>query len=174
MQSNDGLRSGVQITGPRVVAQPAPQRQDIVERRCRERLHAGKTRKEAPVVRNNGGNLGLLQHDLGEPDAVGIARPLPRQVVAPVTGLPAHQPAGQVAHRLIRPLRKSLPRCSSLSSAFPARSFTTSLSKALKSGWNCGASSGPSIFTGSVLPARSPRSLPPWPVEDATNETFAR
>src|SRR6266568_5850142 len=156
----------MQVARPRVVPQAAPQREHVVQWRAGERFHVRETREEALVVRDDRRDLGLLQHHFREPDAIRIAGTLPRQVPAPVPGLPADEPAGKGAHRLIRPLRKSLPCSLSFSSAFPACSFTTFLTKALKSGWNFGASSAPSIFTGSVLPFRSARSLPPWPVDE--------
>ena len=54
----------------------------------RQRAQIGKALEKALVIRDHGSDLRLLQHDLGEPDAVGIARVLPRQVVTAVCALP--------------------------------------------------------------------------------------
>src|SRR5262245_42672920 len=178
MQGDHRPRRGVQIPGPRVVSQPAPQGEHLVEISRGERPHIREAREEAPVIRNDRRNLRLMKHDFREPDTVGIARSLPRQVVAPVPDMPAHQPAGERSHLLRRPFSLSCTfsfTCSfSLSSCFWTCCFATSRNKAVTSGWNCGASSGPSIFTGRVLPLRSARSLPPCLVEEATNATLAR
>ncbi len=45
-------------------------------------VHGREAFEEARVVAEHGGDLGLLQHDFGQPDAVGVARVLPRQRVA--------------------------------------------------------------------------------------------
>ena len=57
-------------------------------------LHTGEGGEKARVVIQHGGDLGLLQHDFGEPNAVGVAR-LPRQVVAPVLALPLDKAGGE-------------------------------------------------------------------------------
>src|SRR6266704_338530 len=139
----------MQVTRPRVIAQAAPQREHVVELRPGERFHVRETREEALVVRNDRRDLGLLQHHFREPDAIRIARLLPRQVMTPVPDLPAYQPARQSAHRLRRLLSRSCARSFSLSSA---RCFTAS----------------------PTVAPRSARSLPPCPPEDWTTETFAR
>ena len=57
---------------------------------------SGKCCKKARVVAQHRGHLGLLQHDLGQPDAVGIAGFLPGQAVAAVRALPGDQRFGKV------------------------------------------------------------------------------
>src|SRR5258708_37279416 len=101
----------------REIAQAAPQGQHVVELRACERSHIGKTREKPPVIRNDRRDLGLLQHHFREPDAIRIARALPRQVMTPVPDLPADQPAGKSAHRLRRSLSRSSARSLSFSSA---------------------------------------------------------
>src|SRR6266480_4273243 len=107
----------MQVARPRVVAQAAPQREHVVEVRPGERFHVREAREEALVVRNDRRDLGLLQHHLRQPDAIRIARLLPRQVMTPVPGLPAYEPAGESAHRLRRLLSRSCTRSFSPSSA---------------------------------------------------------
>ncbi len=98
MPLHDELRRTVQIARTRVVAQPAPVRQHVVlARRC-ERGNIRETCYEALVIRDDGGDLGLLQHDLGQPHTVGI-RTLPRQAVAAILALPANEARCKITHR---------------------------------------------------------------------------
>jgi len=81
----------VEIAAARVVAQPAPQPQHLVLGSLRKPLDAGESREKALVVGNHGRDLGLLQHDLREPDAVRIARSLPGKPAAAVPPLPGDE-----------------------------------------------------------------------------------
>jgi hypothetical protein len=76
----DGLRGRVQIAGARVVAEAGPVRQHVVERRLRERAHRRETPHPALEVRRDRLDARLLQHDLGDPDGVGVARASPCQI----------------------------------------------------------------------------------------------
>lgn len=76
----DRLRARPQVARPRVVAEPRPRREHVVERRPRERGHRREPRHPALPVRDHRGDAGLLQHDLADPDRVRIARAAPRQV----------------------------------------------------------------------------------------------
>ena len=89
---------GVEIACPAVVAEPAPEREHIVFGSAGERGQIGKARNEAFEVADNGGDLRLLQHDLGQPDAIGIAIALPGQVVAAMLALPGHDAVGEGFH----------------------------------------------------------------------------
>ena len=73
------LRAGVQMPRPRVVPEPGPQMQHLIERRRCEGVERGKARHEALEIRNHGRDLGLLQHHLGHPHPVGRRVFLPRQ-----------------------------------------------------------------------------------------------
>jgi hypothetical protein len=66
----------------------APERHHIFRWRGGQCEDVRAAIKEALVIRNHGRHLGLLQHDLGEPHAIGIARVLPGQLVAAVLFLP--------------------------------------------------------------------------------------
>ena len=79
---DDVFRSFVEPAGAAVVSEPAPQREDLFERGVGEVLETGKPSQEPAVERHHGGNAGLLQHHLADPDAV--ARPIaaPRQVAS--------------------------------------------------------------------------------------------
>src|SRR5207245_2152189 len=91
----DQPRRAVQVSAARVVAEPAPEPQHRFLARTGEGLHGGKALKEALVVRDDGRDLRLLEHHLREPDAVRIARALPRQVVAAMGALPVDELAGE-------------------------------------------------------------------------------
>ena len=49
----------------------------LIERRLGQRVNIGKTLHEALEIRDYGGHLGLLQHDLADPHSVGIGVPAP-------------------------------------------------------------------------------------------------
>ena len=84
--------ASMQITRAAVVPQATPQTQDIVLRRGSQRADRRKARHEAVKVAHHGGHLGLLQHDLRGPDAVGVCGVLPGQVVAAMQRLPVGNP----------------------------------------------------------------------------------
>ncbi len=71
------LRAGVQIPAARIIAKPGPQPQHRIQGCRAQRLDGGIRSEEFRVIRDHGGDLGLLQHDLGEPDMVRIGG-LPR------------------------------------------------------------------------------------------------
>ena len=84
MQRHHVLGAAVQVARAAVVAQAAPQGQHVVLRGGGQLCHRGKALQKAGVIVQHRGHLGLLQHDFGQPDAVGIARVLPGQAVAPM------------------------------------------------------------------------------------------
>lgn len=79
---DDVFRSFVEPAGAAVVSEPAPQREDLFERGVGEVVETRKSSQKPAVERHHGGNAGLLQHHLADPDAV--ARPIaaPRQVAS--------------------------------------------------------------------------------------------
>src|SRR5450756_2399341 len=85
------LCRALQIARTRVIAEPAPQPQHLILRRAGERGDIGEAPEKTAVIRNHRTYLGLLQHDFRDPDAVGLARALPRQVVAAVALVPGEQ-----------------------------------------------------------------------------------
>ncbi len=88
---DDRLRRAMQQMRAPVVAQPAPLLEHALDRRGGEARHVGKRRDETLVIGNDGRDLRLLQHDLGQPDAIRIARVLPGQIVAAGAPLPGDQ-----------------------------------------------------------------------------------
>ena len=98
------LRAAVQVAGAAVVAEAAPEREHLVERRRGQARHVGKALEKARVVGQHRGHLRLLQHDLGQPDAVRIARVLPRQAMTPGAALPVDDAFGKALWQLDRRL----------------------------------------------------------------------
>ena len=72
MRRDDCLRAGVQIAGAGVVAESLPGVQHLVERGGGQRANIGKTRHESVKIGADRRDGRLLQHDLAEPDAVGV------------------------------------------------------------------------------------------------------
>ena len=70
----------VQVARARVVAEPGPRGEHVVERRLGERRHGREPGHPALPVRDHRRDPGLLQHDLADPDRVGVAGPPPRQI----------------------------------------------------------------------------------------------
>jgi hypothetical protein len=70
----------LQVSSPAVVSQPSPSRQDGGFGRFGQGPNIGKLPQEALIVGKNGPNLGLLQHDLGNPDPVGRRMGAPRKL----------------------------------------------------------------------------------------------
>ena len=84
----------VQIAGAAVVAEPRPGREHVVERRRGQRLHRRPARQEALVEGDDRADRGLLQHDLGQPDRVGVRlapRRRPPRQIAPLAVVPVEQ-----------------------------------------------------------------------------------
>ena len=69
-----GFGAGMQIARAGVIAKPGSGLQHIVERRRRKTLHVRPAREKAHVIRRDRLHHGLLQHDLGQPDAVSDAK----------------------------------------------------------------------------------------------------
>ncbi len=84
MLGDDRLRRRMQVMRAAVVAESAPVLEHAIVRRGGQRAHVGERGEKALVVRDDRRDLRLLQHDLGQPDPVRVARALPRQVVAAV------------------------------------------------------------------------------------------
>ena len=82
----DDLRRLVQIARACVVAKPGPGGEHIVQRRIGQRFHIRPERKEFAVVTRDRLHRRLLQHDLRQPDMIGIGaaalRRAPRQGAA--------------------------------------------------------------------------------------------
>jgi hypothetical protein len=85
----DLLRGAAQIAGARIVSQAGPQREHVLFRRGGQRFHRGEPVEKALVVRDHGLRARLLQHDLGDPDAVRILGAPPGKIA--MAAVPVHQ-----------------------------------------------------------------------------------
>ena len=87
---NHQLRRPVQHASPTVIAQPAPQRQNILLIRLGQRLHRRKPCQECVIALDHHSDPRLLQHDLRHPDRIRILGLPPRQI-APAPVIPTQQ-----------------------------------------------------------------------------------
>ena len=85
----------VQVPSPAVITQSTPQAHDLVLRRRSQRGDRGQPLQEPREIGKDRGHLGLLEHDLRQPDPIGIAGVLPRKVVAAAMCLPCDHAAGK-------------------------------------------------------------------------------
>jgi len=96
-------RRAAQVAGAGVVAKSLPGLEHARLRRGGQGREGGEEAHPAFVVGNDRGHLGLLKHDLGDPDGVGVAGAPPRQI-APPAAIPRQQGAGDgVVGRYLRP-----------------------------------------------------------------------
>jgi hypothetical protein len=87
------------IAGAAVVAEPLPVPQNFVLVSRRQLLDGGKSLDETLKVGHDRLDGRLLQHDLADPDSIGISCPPPRQV-ARVTPVPAAKVASKPTQRV--------------------------------------------------------------------------
>ena len=107
----DRLGPGVQIARARVVAEAGPRGEHVVERRRRERLDRRESPHPALPVRDHGRDPRLLQHDLADPDRVGIGRAPPRQIAPHAREVASHGRRDRVHDRVVsRGRRRCNPR----------------------------------------------------------------
>ena len=128
----------MQIARPAVITQTAPQAQHLIQMGSRQRVDIGKSRQKTLVIAQHGDHLGLLQHDFRQPDAVGVARVLPRQIMAAVQPLPIHQTPGKAVHGFWHTGQKKVERwpCTMrLMEAAHTRQGSPALSYTLASSW---------------------------------------
>jgi hypothetical protein len=90
-------RDLVQTDGPDVVAERVPQPADIADSGAGQILERGIALEELVVLRYDAIDLGLLEHDLGDEHAVGIARASPGKI-ATMPRVPGQQSALKCAH----------------------------------------------------------------------------
>ena len=76
----------MQVAGAGVVAEPGPQGQHRIERALGQVRQGREAGHEALEVGDDHRHLGLLEHDLGDPDPVGGGVALPGQVLAARAG----------------------------------------------------------------------------------------
>jgi hypothetical protein len=72
------LGGGMKISGAVVIAETLPAMENIVLRSARDGSEVRKSAKPFIIIRDYGGHLGLLEHELGDKDRVRIAGFAPR------------------------------------------------------------------------------------------------
>ena len=77
------LRGAVQVAHPAVIAQSLPQLEIDLLRHLGQRAHIRAGRQKPLIIRDDRLHPRLLEHDLGQPDAVRVAGAPPRQVAVP-------------------------------------------------------------------------------------------
>src|SRR5262245_60197826 len=93
---DDDSRRRVQVAGAAVVAESGPRCEDVVQARGRQVRDGRVGVQKALEVGDDRADRGLLQHDLGDPDPVRIARAPPREIAA-VAPVPRDETAGEGA-----------------------------------------------------------------------------
>ena len=87
MALGDGTSTGMQVAGAGVITEPLPQIQHLVERGRGKRANIGKTRHESVKIGTDGGDGGLLQHDLAEPDPIRVGAPTGRRAPGEIAAM---------------------------------------------------------------------------------------
>src|SRR5579863_1703014 len=86
--------------GPSVVAQACPACQHLRQRRSRQLLEAWEARHESLVVGADDLHSSLLEHDLGDQDAIGVEGPPPGKIPS-LTVVPREQSLAVTARALL-------------------------------------------------------------------------
>src|SRR5207244_12932357 len=79
---HDGLCGGVQISRAHVIAEALPCAQHIVFGSASQCSKIREAAEPFIVIRNDGGDLSLLEHELRDEDGVWVARSAPMEVAA--------------------------------------------------------------------------------------------
>ena len=106
----DGFRNRMQVASSRVIAEALPRVEDVTFRSPRQGGEIWEAAEPLIIIRDNGGNLSLLEHELGDEDGVGIASLAPGESTA-MAAIPAKQGGlevtdalrGQGCHNVQRP-----------------------------------------------------------------------
>src|SRR3989449_4988126 len=97
--TGDGLaRDRVQAHGTDVVAERVPKPPDVLDARPGQVSNRRVAPEELAVFRDDAIYLRLLEHDLGDEHAVGMARAPPGKIAA-VCSVPGEQAALEAAHQ---------------------------------------------------------------------------
>lgn len=99
----------MEVESPPVVAEPLPLADHLRGGGSGESLDRRPTLEPGKVPRDHAGNLGLLEHHLGDEDRIWIVRPAPRKIVAAVSLEPAEQRSFHGANAIACPLARVGP-----------------------------------------------------------------
>src|SRR5262249_51013894 len=101
MVAHDSLRAAMEIAGARVIAKTGPEAENVIERGGSECGDIRIGRKKPRIIRRNGRYRRLVEHDLRQPDSIGIgglARFAPPRQVPAMAVIPCEQCQGRVFH----------------------------------------------------------------------------
>jgi hypothetical protein len=101
MFTEDDFCKSMQIARSGVVTQSLPAVENARFRSKREGGKIGEAAKPLIIIREDSGDLGLLKHELGNEERVGVAG-LPPWQVAPVSAIPTQKRATEAANVLWR------------------------------------------------------------------------
>ena len=101
MFTEDDFCKSMQLARSGVVTQSLPAVENAGFRSKREGGKIGEAAKPLIIIREDSGDLGLLKHELGNEDRVGVAGPPPWQM-APVSAIPTQKRATEAANVLWR------------------------------------------------------------------------
>ena len=76
---------GVEISRASVIAEALPCAKHLAFRSPCKRGEIGKRAEPLVIIRDDGGDLRLLEHELGDEDCVRVARAAPREITAVAT-----------------------------------------------------------------------------------------
>jgi hypothetical protein len=96
---HNGFGCGVEISRASVITEPLPCPKYLIFRSARQCTEIGKPAQPFVVIRDDGGDLRLLEHELGNEDCVRVARAAPRELAA-VTTMPAEKRSLESAYGL--------------------------------------------------------------------------
>jgi len=80
MPFHNGFCRGVEISGTSVITEALPRAKHLVFRGPCQRGEIGKRAEPLVIVRDDSGDLSLLQHELGDENCVRIAGPAPGEI----------------------------------------------------------------------------------------------
>ncbi len=101
MFARNRLGCRMQVSRARVVTQALPGMEHIVFRSVGESNQIGKSPKPLIIIWDNGGDLRLLEHELGNEDSIGIGPATPGEV-ATVVPIPAQERASEGSDVFLR------------------------------------------------------------------------
>ncbi len=101
---DDFLGGAVEIASACVIAEAGPEFQDACLPGTGQRFHGGEAAQETVEIGQDCGDARLLQHDFGDPDAVGVSAAPPGEIAA-VGAEPIEQAQLEIQERA----RRSLP-----------------------------------------------------------------
>jgi len=85
MSINKRFCCGMEIPRASVITEALPRAKHLIFRSARQRAEIGKPPQPPVIIRDNAGNLRLLEHELGHKDCVRIASSAPGKIAAAPT-----------------------------------------------------------------------------------------